>query len=233
MPSTSCVIAASSRATLARASGSVSLALLISRMVILSSSSPHETGTRGVGADDLADDAPRATSSDFNSLSMRANTPCQSPLAVWRNSRMVGYQGQSSRPISQRQSGTCLSASQIGRPSAPARWATPVSELMTRSQLSRIAAVSRKESGPVSKSVPKVSSRMPGGRWASCASPEPFCRLKSRTPGIVDRVRNRASGKERPMSILAVLPCQQMPILKPCGPMRRRHSSTRGRSTAR
>ncbi len=39
------------------------------------------------------------------SFSMRSNTPCQSPGRLWRNSRIVGYQGVSVRSSIQRQSG--------------------------------------------------------------------------------------------------------------------------------
>ena len=51
----------------------------------------------------------------------------------WRNSRIVGYQGLSSRPSSQRQSVTHGSGTQTGLPSAPARCATDVSTVITRS----------------------------------------------------------------------------------------------------
>ena len=57
---------------------------------------------------------------------------------------MLGYHGLSVRPTSQRQSGTAGSSSQVGRPSAPARWATLVSTVTTRSQFASRAAVSEK-----------------------------------------------------------------------------------------
>ncbi len=57
------------------------------------------------------------------SFSMRAMTSAQSSPFFWRNSRMVGYQGLSSRSSSQRQSVTHGSSTQTGLPSAPARWA--------------------------------------------------------------------------------------------------------------
>ena len=46
---------------------------------------------------------------------------------------MVGYQGVSSRPSSQRQSAITGSAVNTGRASAPARCATDVSQVTTRS----------------------------------------------------------------------------------------------------
>ncbi len=45
-------------------------------------------------------------------------TAAHSPRRVWRNRRMVGYQGQSLRSINQRQSAACGSSVQVGRPSA-------------------------------------------------------------------------------------------------------------------
>src|SRR5437879_5850218 len=47
---------------------------------------------------------------------------------LWRKSLCRGYHGESSRPRSQRQSGTNGSASQTGTPSAPARCASAVSQ---------------------------------------------------------------------------------------------------------
>ena len=55
---------------------------------------------------------------------------------------MVGYQGLSMRPVSQRQSGTAWSTTQTRTPSAPARCASAVSAVMTRSSPFSIAAVS-------------------------------------------------------------------------------------------
>jgi hypothetical protein len=42
------------------------------------------------------------------------STESQSLTAGWRNRRMLGYQGESSRSLSQRQSGTCGSSTQVG-----------------------------------------------------------------------------------------------------------------------
>src|SRR5262245_58061056 len=72
------------------------------------------------------------------------NTDSQSPKAVCRNNRSVGYQGLSRRAVSQRQSGESRTATHAGTPRAPARWATALSDAMTRSSVFMIAAVSRK-----------------------------------------------------------------------------------------
>ena len=67
------------------------------------------------------------------SFSTRAMTSAWSSPFFWRNSRMVGYQGLSSRLRSQRQSVTHGNSTQTGLPSAPATCATEVSTVMTRS----------------------------------------------------------------------------------------------------
>src|SRR3954463_14309637 len=51
----------------------------------------------------------------------------QSPRLGWRNNRIVGYHGLSSRSSSQRQSPAQGSIVKVGRPRAPARWAAAVS----------------------------------------------------------------------------------------------------------
>ena len=78
---------------------------------------------------------------------IRANTSLHSRGVVCRNSRMVGYQGVSSRPVSQRQSATCGNAVNTGRASAPARCAIEVSQVTTRSSFVISAAASTKLSG--------------------------------------------------------------------------------------
>src|SRR5271165_6888216 len=76
-------------------------------------------------------------------------------------------------------------------------------------------AVSTNASGPLSKSAPKVSTTMPGGRSANCSTPGPFCRLINVTPGIRPSGAKAFSGIERPLSIGASgLPCQAMPTRK-------------------
>src|SRR5271170_2084512 len=76
----------------------------------------------------------------------RVMTSSQSPSTVCRNSRAVGYQGLVSPPSVQRQSGAKGMSTQTGRPMAPARLATAVSTVMTRSQSAITAAVSLKSS---------------------------------------------------------------------------------------
>ena len=76
---------------------------------------------------------------------------------------IVGYQGLSRRPVSQRQHGSKRSSSQTGLPSAPARWATEVSTEMTRSRLATSAAVSAKS--PISP-MQSVSGNSAGRRRA-------------------------------------------------------------------
>ena len=63
----------------------------------------------------------------------RSITSSQSPRWRCRNKRIVGYQGLSSRPSSQRKSAGCATISHTGLPSAPARCATAVSTHSTRS----------------------------------------------------------------------------------------------------
>ena len=65
---------------------------------------------------------------------MVTKTPAQSPRAGWRNRRMLGYQGLSARSMKKRQSGAYFSATQTGRASAPARCASEVSQVITRSE---------------------------------------------------------------------------------------------------
>src|SRR5207237_4695382 len=64
-----------------------------------------------------------------------------SPACCCRNRRIVGYQGLSSRSSSQRQQVSKRLSNQTGLPSAPAKCATEVSTLITRSNASTRAAV--------------------------------------------------------------------------------------------
>src|SRR6185312_4531827 len=84
-----------------------------------------------------------ARTSTRSSEAMRSKTPFQLPGCDCRKSRMVGYQGLSSRSSIHRQSGAYESATQTLAPSAPARWAIAVSDVTIRSNLPMIAAVSR------------------------------------------------------------------------------------------
>ena len=67
-------------------------------------------------------------------------TDAQSPGRGWRNKRIVGYHGVSSRPSIQRQSASCFSSTQVGRPSVPARCAGMPSTQITRSSAHIAAA---------------------------------------------------------------------------------------------
>src|SRR5947207_1634784 len=62
-----------------------------------------------------------------------ASAPPQSPSVGWRKRRALAYHALSSRPRSQRQSGSHVRRIQTGFPMAPARCATEVSTLTTRS----------------------------------------------------------------------------------------------------
>src|SRR4051812_39247882 len=63
----------------------------------------------------------------------RSIAPPQSPAESCRNNRIVGYHGESSRRSIHRQSGTFGTRTQTGFAIAPARWATDVSTVTTRS----------------------------------------------------------------------------------------------------
>ena len=117
--------------------------------------------------------------------------PDQPPFRVWRNRRAVGYQGLSSRPLSQRQSLFQGSSTQTGRPSAPARWATAVSTATIRSSASTAAAVSAKLVRP--------SDRSMTGKDTSilCRSASPTWRENSATPGTAASGARADKGMER------------------------------------
>src|SRR5215472_2933060 len=115
-----------------------------------------------------------------SSWATRPMTPGQSPRVVWRKSRIEGYQGLSSRPSSQRQSGANESSVHTGLPSAPARCAIAVSTEITRSSWLITAAVSATSSSAGDKStIRSVSSDAPISPARS-----PFCRLKKVTPSM-------------------------------------------------
>ena len=77
-------------------------------------------------------------------VATRSITSAQLPRSRWRNSPMEGYQKLVSPVMPQRQSGTVVSSNQVGCPIPAAKWATTVSQVMTRSQLAIIATVSTK-----------------------------------------------------------------------------------------
>ena len=145
-----------------------------------------------------------------------------------------GTTGQSSRPSSQRQSGTRRSATKVGRPSAPARCAFIESDATIRSRLATSAAVSRNASSPVSAASSTCSIRArERHRPRSARRPGASAARSSGYPAISASGAKAASGIERPLSCTKVgLPCHEMPTLKP-GPSRARHAATRCRSGAR
>src|SRR3546814_245673 len=116
----------------------------------------------------------RRAASSASAARTRASTPSQSPKVVCRNSLALGYQGLSSRSTSQRQSALRDSTTQTGRPSAPARCATEVQVVTTRSSRRIATAVSRKL---CSRSFSRTTE---AGASATSGSRSPFCRLKKR-----------------------------------------------------
>src|SRR5580692_4506169 len=73
-----------------------------------------------------------------------AMTPPHDRVLSCRNSRALGYQGESPRSKNHRQSELYGNKIHTGFPIAPARWATLVSTEITKSKRSTIAAVSEK-----------------------------------------------------------------------------------------
>src|SRR6266567_5653011 len=99
-------------------------------------------------------------------------TEVQSPGFGWRKMRMVGYQGELSRSSIHRHSVSNRFSNQIGLPIAPARCATAVSTLMTRSRLATNAAVPAKSLSCDEKSC----TTMPGGGDVACVLDGPTWR---------------------------------------------------------
>ena len=208
-------------------STSVTRLSLISNIVILSMSSPTELGMATAGDAGTACLGSRAFSKIRTSVAAAIflNTASQSPLAPWRKSRMLGYQGLFSRPSSQRQSGTLLSATKTGLPKAPARCAIAVSEVTMRSQFSMTAAQSMKESGPLSKSPMLSMANRPAGESTVIGACS-FMRLRRRTSAIAASGAKQASGIDL-CRLMNLLPCQAMPIRKPQEPIRSAHFAMR------
>ena len=125
---------------------------------------------------------------------------------------MFGYQGLWFCSNIHLQSGTFFSATQVGHPNAPAKWAVPVSEVIIKSQFIIIAAVSSNAFSPASKSLPNiVNSKLISLIWFS---PSPLWRLISSIFVKLDISLNNVRGKDLPKSILFLLPCQHIPTLK-------------------
>ena len=121
-----------------------------------------------------------------SSAATRGITSSHPSPGRWRNSRMVGYHGLSSRSSSQRQSFTQGSSTHVGLPSAPARCATAVSTVMTRSSASTAPAVSAKSASSGARSI-----TFSAGCCATSAACGPTCRLANETPGTRNERRQR------------------------------------------
>jgi hypothetical protein len=104
---------------------------------------------------------------------------------------MVGYQGVSSRPRSQRQSGANGRSVHTGLPRAPARWAAAVSTVITRSRPATSPATPRKSRRSDSWS---TSATGEPSIWRAASPP---CKLCRTTPGTAASVENAPSGTER------------------------------------
>ena len=91
-------------------SGSEIRSALISRIAILSISSPGAIPTVTDGVRD------RWRTSSLSSAAIRSKTGPQTIRSLWRKIRMLGYHGVSSRWLSHRQSGVLEIAIQTGAP---------------------------------------------------------------------------------------------------------------------
>ena len=116
-----------------------------------------------------------------NAFRISWKTPCQFPRSRCRNSRIVGYQGLSLRSSSQRQSGAKGSATQTGTPSAPARWATAVSQVITRSRFIITAAVSM--NAPAVQAAAQVRDRKAVADLCATARRPPLLQAEQADPG--------------------------------------------------
>src|SRR6185312_6368766 len=136
------------------------------------------------------------------------------PASFWRNSFIVGYHGESSRSSIHRQSARLGSSSHTGVPIAPARCATAVSTLITRSRFAIKAAVSTKSANWSDQSFTIIPE---GGHWA-CLAGSPFWMLWKRTQGTWPSGASVESGIDLRQSFLfSGLPAQATPTLRPAG----------------
>ena len=155
----------------------------------------------------------------FNAATMSFTTANQFLGVGWRKSRIVGYQGLSSRSRNQRQSAKYSSANQTGTPKAPARCATAVSQQMTRSNDFISAAVSTNAPDRTSSSEEKSTTRAPK---PGSPAQDSLCKLTNVIPSRRNISSKYCGGIERYLSRrLRGLPCQQMPTCRPaCAPSR-------------
>jgi hypothetical protein len=143
------------------------------------------------------------------------------PARGCRNSRIVGYQGLSSRRVIHRQSAGSYISVHVGKPIAPARWATALSTDTTRSRFAITAAVSPKSVRSADRSGKPISLNT-----ARSASGTGICNDTSRTPGMVANSRKPASAIDRRQSAeLSLLPAHTRPTRTPSLPTRRASSA--------
>ena len=146
-------------------------------------------------------------------LAMRSITSCHTPHVDCLKSRIVGYQGLSSRFINQRHS-DCHGRATNTLVASAAKWAIAVSQETTTSRFLITAAMFAMESVAGPSRFTKSSTGNSPPSSPNCSVPAPYCRLMSRTPLTAANGAKRARGMERSLSIRNVLlPCQTMPIL--------------------
>ena len=152
----------------------------------------------------------RQAASPVPAAAARAACPNR-PIAVCRNSRMVGYQGLSVRSAA---SANPARTAPTARPPCPARRRDAQPTYRPRSRRSSIAttaAVSAKSSNSWPSSRTPCCSRI-----AACASLTSFCTLTKSMPGHGQQRAKRSSGIERLRSFKCVqLPAQHDPDAHP------------------
>ena len=140
--------------------------------------------------------SPSLATSEMSSLLRNARftrfmTPFQLPGSVWRNSRMRGYQGLSSRRSASASRRRSAAAPRPERRGRLREAATAVSTVISRSRFCRAAPVSWNADKRLLKST--IGSRLPA---SSCSVPFPFCKLYSCTPGTSASGANDANGTD-------------------------------------
>ena len=109
---------------------------------------------------------------------------------------MVGYQGESARPYCHRQSVGKGRPTQTGTPKAPARCAVDRvgsdHQVELRHQCGRI----HERAVRFVELIAEVDQRKTIGHVRNLFAPKPFCKLKSRTPGMANGSK-AASGMDR------------------------------------
>ena len=145
-----------------------------------------------------------------SSAATRVTTDDQSCSLDCLKSRIAGYHGVESRSSIQRQSGANGRSSQQRRPRAPARCATLVSTLMTRSSSATNPAVSTSDALSGKGTIRSASAIPSRSLLAS-----PCCNEYQAISGRTRSGANAASGHERFRSLLCfLLPAQTRPTLR-------------------